>query len=74
MDEMLIKLRTKFMRNVISKLLGKSIKSKTGYKVDIQFKDLEANFNDGDITVNANLELKMDKNEFMRILKAEGLD
>ena len=36
MDEMLIKLRTKFMRKVVSKLIGKAIQSKTGYKVNIQ--------------------------------------
>lgn len=74
MDEMLIKLRTKFMRKVVSKLIGKAIQSKTGYKVNIQFNDLEASFNDGEITINANLEVKMDKQEFMKIIKSEGLD
>lgn len=74
MDEMLIKLRTKFMRKIVSKLIGKAIQSKTGYKVDIQFNDLEASFNDGEITINAILEAKMDKQEFMKILKSEGLD
>lgn len=74
MDEMLIKLRTKFMRKVVSKIIGKAIQSKTGYKVNIQFNDLEASFNDGEITINANLEAKMDKQEFMKILKSEGLD
>ena len=71
---MLIKLRTKFMRKVVSKLIGKAIQSKTGYKVNIQFNDLEARFNDGEITINANLEAKMDKQEFMKIIKSEGLD
>ena len=71
---MLIKLRTKFMRKVVSKLIGRAIQSKTGYKVNIQFNDLEASFNDGEITTNANLEAKMDKQEFMKILKSEGLD
>lgn len=67
------KLLTKFMRNV-SKSLSSSIKSKTGYKIDIQLNDLEANFNDGEITINANLEVKMDEQEFMKILKSKGLD
>ena len=71
---MLIKLRTKLMRKVVSKLIGKAIQTKTGYKVDIQFNELEASFNDGEITINANLEAKMDKQEFMKILKSEGLD
>lgn len=74
MDEMIIKLRTKFMRKLVSKLLSKEIKSKTGYEVDIQLDEFDASFSDGDITINANLEIKMDKQEFMRILKAKGLD
>ena len=74
MDEMLIKLRTKFMRKIVSKLIDKAIQSKTGYKVNIQFNDLEASFNDGEIIINANLEAKMDKQEFMKVLKSEGLD
>ena len=74
MDEMLINLKSKFMRKVISKLLSKSIKSKTGYEIDVQFDELNASFEDGEITVKANLEAKMSKDEFMKILKSQGLD
>ena len=71
---MLINLKSKFMRKVISKLLSKSIKSKTGYEIDVQFDELNASFEDGEITVKANLEAKMSKDEFMKILKSQGLD
>ena len=71
---MLIKLRTKFMKGIVSKLISKAIQSKTGYKVNIQLNDLDASFIDGEISINANLEAKMDKHEFMKILKSEGLD
>ena len=74
MDEMLIELRTKFMRKVVSKLISKSIKSKTGYEVDVQFNEMNASFEDGEITVKANLEAKMSKDEFVKILKSQGLD
>lgn len=74
MDEMLIRLRTKFMRKVVSTLVSKSIQSKTGYKVDIQFEDLDASFEDGEITIKANLEAKLSKDEFMKILKSQGLE
>ena len=66
---MLINLRTKFMRKVVSKLISKAIKSKAGYEVDIQFEELNANFDGGEITVKANLEAKLSKEEFMKILK-----
>ena len=71
---MLINLRSKFMRKVVSKLLSKSIKSKTGYEIDVQFDELNASFEAGEITVKANLEAKMSKDEFMKILKSQGLD
>ena len=71
---MLINLKSKFMRKVVSKLLSKSIKSKTGYEIDVQFDELNASFEDGEITVKANLEAKMSKDEFMQILKSQGLD
>lgn len=74
MDEMMIRLKTKFMRKLVSKLLSNEIKSKTGFEVDIQLDEFDASFSDGDITINANLEVKMNKQEFMRILKAKGLD
>lgn len=71
---MLINLKSKFMRKVVSKLLSKSIKLKTGYEIDVQFDELNASFEDGEITVKANLEAKMSKDEFMKILKSQGLD
>ena len=71
---MLINLKSKFMRKVVSKLLSKSIKSKTGYEIDVQFDELNASFEDGEITVKANLEAKMSKDEFMKIFKSQGLD
>ena len=71
---MLINLKSKFMRKVVSKLLSKSIKSKTGYEIDVQFDELNASFEDGEITVKANLEAKLSKDEFMKILKSQGLD
>ena len=71
---MLINLKSKFMRKVVSKLLSKSIKSKTGYEIDVQFDELNASFEDGEITVKANLEAKLSKDEFMKILKSQGLE
>lgn len=74
MDEMMIRLKTKFMRKLVSKLLSREIKSKTGFEVELQLNEFDAVFEDGDVTINANLEVKMNKQEFMRILKSKGLD
>ncbi len=41
MDEMKVKLSTKFMRGIVSKLIARSIKKKYGCKVDIQLNELD---------------------------------
>lgn len=74
MNEMFIKLRTKFMKKIVSKLLTKGVQNKLGYKVNIQIDDLEAELNNGEITLNVKLEAKMNEHEFIKILKAEDLD
>ena len=74
MDEMKLRLTTKFMRNIVSKLLAKLIFKKTGYKIDIQLNDLDLNFVDGETKINANVELHLDSKEFTKIIKTIGLD
>ena len=74
MDEMFIKLKTKFMKKMVSKLLTKAIQNKFGYKVNIQISDLEVELNNDEIALNVNLEAKMKKHEFIKILQSEDLD
>ena len=74
MDELKLKLSTKFMRNIVSKLLSKMIYKKTGYKVDVYLNDLDIEVVDGDATVGANVELKVNSNEFMKIMKSIGME
>jgi len=70
MDELKMKLSTKFMRNIVSKLIAKAIYKKTGYKVDIQLNDLDIGVVDGDANINANVEVKINNEEFMKIMKS----
>lgn len=74
MDEMFIKLKTNFMKKIVSKLLTKVIQNKLGYNINIKVSDLEAKLNNGEITLNVNLEAKMEEREFLKILKSEDLD
>ena len=74
MDEMKIKLSTKFMRNIVSKLVARMIYKKTGYKVDIQLNDLDVQVVNGDTTVKLNVDAKLKNEEFMKIMKTIGLD
>lgn len=74
MDEMKVKLSTKFMRNIVSKLIAKAIQKKYGYKVNIQLNDLDISVIDGETSINTNVEVKLDSKEFMKIMKNIGMD
>lgn len=74
MDEMKLKLSTKFMRNIVAKLLTKMIYKKTGYKVDIQLNELDINIIDGETHISTSIEAKLSSNEFMKIMKTVGLE
>lgn len=74
MDEMKIKLSTKFMRSIVSKVISRAIYKKYGYRVDIQLNDLDVNIIDGETKIATNVEVKLESKEFMKIVKSLGLD
>ena len=66
MDEM--KLHTKFMKNIVSKLIAKSIYKKYGYKVDINLGDLSVNIDDGETIIDSNVTIRIDSDSFKKIM------
>lgn len=72
MDEMKVKLSTKFMRSFISKLISKAIYKKFGYKVDIQINDLAVSIVDGETKISTSVEMNLDSEEFTKIIKNVG--
>lgn len=74
MDEMKIKLSTRFMRNIVAKLIAMMIYKKTGYKVDIYLNELDVNVIDGETHISTNVEAKLSSGEFMKIIKNVGLE
>ena len=74
MDEMNVKLSTKFMRGIVSKLISKAIYKKIGYKVDIQLNDLDISMINGETKILTNVEVKVNSDEFMKIMKTIGAD
>lgn len=74
MDEMKVKLSTKFMRSIVSKVISRAIYKKYGYRVDIQLNDLDVNIIDGETKIATNVEVKLESKEFMKIVKSLGLD
>lgn len=74
MDELKLKLSTRFMRNIVAKMIGRMIYKKFGYKVDIRLNELDLNIVDGEVNISANVEAKINSKEFMKIIKDTGLD
>lgn len=74
MDEMKIKLSTNFMRKIVSNLLSKVLFNKLGYKIDIQLNEIEAKTENETIQLHINVDAKMDKDEFIKIVKSIGLN
>ena len=69
MDEMKLTLSTKFMRNVVAKIIAKIVYKKTGYKVNIQLNELNINVIDGETYISTSVEAKLSSDEFIKIMK-----
>lgn len=69
MDKLELTLTTKFMRGLVAKLIKKAIYKKYGCKIDIQLNDLDIKIKDGDTTIQTNVEVKMNSEEFMQLMK-----
>ena len=74
MDEMKLKLSTKFMRGMVSKLISKAVYKKLGYKVDIQLNDINVEFIDGETSIHTDVDLRLDKEEFAKLIKSTNLE
>lgn len=69
MDEMKVKLSTKFMRGMIAKLLSRLIRNKLGYDIDIEFSEIEIKTVDGNIRLHMNADAVISNDEFIKIIK-----
>lgn len=74
MDEMKLKLKTKFMRGMISKIVSKIVSKNLGCKVNLNLNDIEIEMIDGDVILHLDVDGTMDKYEFNKIIKNIGLD
>lgn len=71
MDEM--KISSKFMKNLIAKLVKRTVKKKIGYEVDIQLNELTATVTDGTVHVHLSIDAELGKDEFTKLLGTIGL-
>lgn len=72
MDE--LKIKTKLMRGMLSKVIEMLIHKKTGYKIKIQLNDIDVSITDDVAHVHLNIDGDIDVNEFKKISRIIGLE
>lgn len=72
MDEM--KIKSTFMTNTISKLVGMALRKKLGYDIDIQVNEVNATSIDGRTRVHLDVDAEISKDELVKLLKSIGLN
>lgn len=71
MDFLKFKLASsKMMKGILTKIVEKKIYEKLGYKIDIQLNDLQVDMIDGEIKAHLNVDAKMAKDEFERLMRS----
>lgn len=73
MDELKLILSTKFMRGIVTKILRKAIFKKTGYEIDILINKIEVETHDGKISLHMDANAEVNSEDFMDIIKSNGL-
>lgn len=72
MDE--LKIKTKFMRGMLSKVLEMSIRTKTGYKVKIQLNDVDVSITEDIAHVRLDVSGDIATSEFKKFQRIIGLE
>lgn len=67
MDEMRIKLSSKLMRGMISKIIAKVIFNSIGYKPEIQINEIEAEMKNGKISFHINADGAIDDKVLIKV-------
>lgn len=71
MDEM--RITSAFLTGIISRVIKKTIKKKSGYDIDIQIKEFNVIFDDGNAAVHLEADGNLKKEELLNILKGAGI-
>ena len=74
MDEMKLKLTSKFMRGAAAKLISMAIRKKYGCKVDIRLNELDIDSINGETSICLSADVKLNSDEFKKIIKSIGAD
>ena len=69
MDELKLKLSTKWTRNIVAKFVQKVILKKSGHNVSVHFDEVSAETSEDKVRVRATVDVEMSKEEFKKLIK-----
>ena len=72
MDELKIKLSTRFMRGIIANLISKTVSKKLGCDINVLINEIEVETRDGKIHLHANVDAEVNNDDFVNIIKSIG--
>jgi hypothetical protein len=74
MDELKLKLSTKFMKGIVANLISKALVKKLGYNIDILLNEIEVKAENGKVRLHIDADAEVENGEFVRMLKSIGMD
>lgn len=74
MDEMKLKLSTKFMRGMVANILAKALSKSLGCRLDILLNQIELVNTDGKTHIHADVDAEITNEEFVKLIKKFNLD
>lgn len=74
MDELKLKLSTKFMRGIVANLISKALIKKLGYNIDILLNEIEVKNEGGKVKLHINADAEIENGDFVKMLKSIGMD
>ena len=74
MDEMKLKLSTKFMKNMVAKIISKAIYKKLGFKPNIQFNELAIDTENDKIYFHIDVDGHISKSDLLKVSRLADLE
>lgn len=69
-----MKIVSEFMTNMISKLVKKVIRKKSGYDIDLNLNNVRLTYNNGKAHIHLDVDAELTAEELIKVLKNAGLN
>ena len=74
MDEMKLKLSTRFMRGIVAKIASRIISKKLGFKPGIKLNEIDIEKKGDKIHLHVNVDAEIDEKDLLKIIRLANLE